>query len=45
MKGLYERRFKYSLDYLVLGKPNRKERLINWFIIGLVAFLGVVLSI
>jgi hypothetical protein len=45
MKGLYERRFKYSLDYLVLGKPRRKERVINWLILALVALLGIVLSI
>jgi hypothetical protein len=45
MKGLYERRFKYSLDYLVLGKPKKKERVINWLILGLVALLGIVLSI
>jgi len=44
MKGLYQRRLKYSLDYLVLGKPKRTERLINWFILVLVATLGLVLS-
>ena len=45
MKGLYERRFKYSLDYLVLGKPRRSERAINWIILALVALLGIVLSV
>ncbi len=45
MKGLYERRYKYSVDYWVLGKPKKRERLINWIILVLVAVLGIVLSI
>jgi len=45
MKGLYERRYRYSIDYLVLGKPKKAERLINWLILILVATLGLVLSL
>lgn len=44
MKGLYERRYKYSVDRWVLGKPKRRERIINWIILALVAFLGIVLT-
>lgn len=43
MKGLYQQRFKYSVNRMILGKPKKMERVINWVILFLMVALGMIL--